>query len=112
MKDRRKNNGGARPNSGRKPKADELTIIENMDKALAPLEAWKSLALRVKEGDTQAIRLWLNYRFGMPKQSVDLTTKGESMQPISAPQIDLTKLSLEEKKALRDIITKSRETII
>lgn len=75
MEDKRKNNGGARPGAGRKPKADELTVIENMDRALVPAEAWQALASRVKEGDVNAIRLWLNYRFGMPKQTIDSSVR-------------------------------------
>lgn len=81
MEDKRKNNGGARPGAGRKPKADELTTIENMNKALAPADAWKALVSRVNEGDVQAIKLWLNYRFGMPKQSMDIKTTDLTSHP-------------------------------
>jgi hypothetical protein len=38
--------------------------------------------IRLKEGDTcQAIKLWLSYRLGLPKQQVDITTNGESIAP-------------------------------
>lgn len=66
--------GGKRPNSGRKPKADEIKVIEQMDAALAPSDAWEALANRVAKGDVQAIKLWLSYRFGQPKQDVNLNT--------------------------------------
>lgn len=74
-------NGGARPGAGRKPKADEIKLIEQMDAVAVPEEAWRALWAKCQEGDTQAIKTWLNYRFGMPKQSVDLTTQGEKVGP-------------------------------
>ena len=72
-------NGGYRPGSGRKPKADEIKIIEQMDAVAVPESAWKALWRKCEEGDTQAIKTWLNYRFGMPKQQVDVTTQGEKI---------------------------------
>lgn len=66
--------GGRRPNSGRKPKAEEIKIIEQMDAAKAPAEVWEALANRVEKGDVQAMKLWLSYRFGQPKQDVNLSS--------------------------------------
>lgn len=73
--------GGAREGSGRKPKADEITVIEQMDAVAVPSKAWQALWNKCVEGDTQAIKTWINYRFGMPKQSVDVTTQGEKITP-------------------------------
>lgn len=72
-------NGGYRDGAGRKPKADEIKIIESMDAVAVPEEAWKALWNRCKDGDTQAIKTWLNYRFGMPKQQIDVTTQGDKI---------------------------------
>ena len=80
--------GGKRKGAGRKPKADEIKLIENMDAVLAPKKAWEALAGRVKEGDTQAIKTWLAYRYGQPKQSIDLSTLGESINKIERVIID------------------------
>lgn len=74
-------NGGARPGAGRKPKADEIKLIESMDAIAVPEQAWKALWAKCQEGDTQAIKTWLNYRFGMPRQNVDVTTQGEKISP-------------------------------
>ena len=74
-------NGGARPGAGRKPKIQEIKIIEQMDAVSVPNEIWEALLFKVKEGDTAAIKLWLSYRFGMPKQQIDVTTNGESIAP-------------------------------
>lgn len=72
--------GGKRQGAGRKPKADELKLIELMDATKAPEEVWKKLAERIEEGDTQAIKLWTAYRYGQPKQSVDHTSGGEKIE--------------------------------
>lgn len=70
--DQRKNNKGTIGNKGgRPPKADEIKIIEAMDAIAAPAKVWEALFRKVEEGDTQAIKTWLNYRFGMPKQTID-----------------------------------------
>jgi NADPH-dependent ferric siderophore reductase len=73
--------GGARLGGGRKPKADEIKIIEQMDAIAVPEDAWRALWVKCQDGDIQAIKCWLNYRFGMPKQVVDVTTQGEKVTP-------------------------------
>lgn len=80
--DNRKNNGGhsTKGAAGRKPKADEIKIIEQMDTIAVPAKAWEALWLKCEEGDIQAIKTWLNYRFGMPKQMIDVTTQGDKIQ--------------------------------
>lgn len=80
--DGRKNNGGhsTKGFAGRKPKADEITMIQRMDATMAPEMVWAKLAAKVKDGDTQAIKAWLAYRYGQPKQSIDHTTKGDAIQ--------------------------------
>jgi hypothetical protein len=73
--DNRKNNKGTIGNKGgRPPKADEIKLIESMDAIAAPQSVWEALYKRVKDGDTTAIKTWLQYRFGMPKQTIDQTT--------------------------------------
>lgn len=71
MSDKRKNNGGKRENAGRKPKADEISMIENMDATKAPIEVWQKLAERVEAGSDTAIKTWLEYRYGKPTQTVN-----------------------------------------
>ena len=82
--DGRKNNKGTKGNNGgRPPKAAEIQLIEQMDAIAAPAEAWAALWVKVQEGDTAAIKVWLSYRFGQPKQSVDVTTQGDKVIPDS-----------------------------
>jgi hypothetical protein len=71
--------GGFREGSGRKPKADEIKVAEEMDAVLIPKAVWQALAEKVKEGDGQCIKTWLSYRYGMPKQSTDITTNGDNI---------------------------------
>jgi hypothetical protein len=66
------NHGGKREKAGRKPKADEIKLIEQMDAVCVPKEVWEKLYDKVKDGDTNAIKTWLSYRFGQPKQTVAL----------------------------------------
>ena len=63
--------GGYREGSGRKPKADEIKLAETMDSVKAPIEVWQRLAAKVDEGDTLAIKTWVQYRYGMPKQVIE-----------------------------------------
>lgn len=92
-----KKNGGARPGAGRKPKIDEITLIESMDSVLIPESAWIALAKKIDSGDTNAIKTWLQYRYGMPKQVIDQRTIN----------IDAGKLTDEEIKKINDNIEKS-----
>jgi hypothetical protein len=67
--------GGVREGSGRKPKAAELALAEQMDKVAPCEQVLNALYHKVLEGDTAAIKLWLNYRLGMPVQRVEQETK-------------------------------------
>lgn len=77
----KKGAGGARPGAGRKPKIQEIKLVEQMDAISVPDEIWKALLYKCKEGDTAAIKLWLSYRFGLPKQQIDVTTNGQNIAP-------------------------------
>ncbi len=74
-------NGGARPGAGRKPKVQEIKIIEQMDAIAVPQRIWEALLRKCEEGDTQALKLWLAYRLGLPKQQIDITSNGEKVAP-------------------------------
>ena len=73
--DGRNKNGGKRPNSGRKSKEDLNQMISNMDATKAPIKVWNMLADKVDEGDVSAIKTWLQYRYGMPKQVSEVEVK-------------------------------------
>ena len=69
-----KKHGGARPNSGRLKKDEVISLIESMDAIATPEEVWIALAERVNQKDVNAIKTWLQYRYGMPKQVIDQNT--------------------------------------
>lgn len=95
--DKRRNNGGHPTNGGRKPKADEIKLIEQMDAVMVPCEVWQALANKVKDGDVQAQKTWLGYRYGLPKQIVEQTNLN----------VDAGKLTDEEIKRINDQLDKS-----
>jgi hypothetical protein len=77
----KKKRGGPRPNSGRPPKIQEIKLIEQMDALCVPDKIWEALLMKCSQGDTNAIKLWLSYRFGLPKQQIDVTSNGEKIAP-------------------------------
>jgi hypothetical protein len=74
-------NGGVRIGAGRKPKIEEIKIIEQMDAICVPDKIWEALLYKCQQGDTNALKLWLSYRFGLPKQQIDVTSNGEKIAP-------------------------------
>lgn len=81
MTTKKENRGGPRPNSGRPPKIQEIKLIEQMDRICVPEKIWEALLYKCQEGDTAALKLWLSYRFGLPKQQIDITSNGENIAP-------------------------------
>jgi hypothetical protein len=77
----KKGAGGAREGAGRPPKILEVKLIEQMDALAVPEQIWNALLMKCAQGDTAAIKLWLSYRFGLPKQQVDITSNGEKIAP-------------------------------
>ena len=67
--------GGKREGAGRKSKAEEQELVEK----LSPLDevAFKALQVGLMDGQHWAVKLFMQYRYGMPKQVVDVTTKSE-----------------------------------
>lgn len=84
--DGRKNNSGTKGNKGgRPPKSDELKKLEMMDAVAAPEEVWYKVWELVQSGDMQAVKVWVEHRFGKPKETKDITTNGNdiNLTPIS-----------------------------
>ena len=92
--DDRKTNGGSRPGSGRKPKIDEIKLIEQMDAVMVPESVWMALSEKIESGDTNAIKTWLQYRYGMPKQVVEQTNLNIDEKELDEKEIQRIKKSL------------------
>ena len=72
--DKRKNNGGKRDGAGRPKKADELKLIEKLDNLIDNDDVIKTLGKQILKGDIKAMSLYFGYRYGKPKESVDITS--------------------------------------
>lgn len=78
--DKRKNNGGKREGAGRKGKAEEMQLIEMLNKHIDKDEAIQKLKAMIDEGDFKALQLYMNYLYGKPKETKDVTINAE--QPL------------------------------
>ena len=69
--------GGKRTGAGRKGKAEEQKLIEN----LTPMNATalKSLQEGLEKKEQWAVKLFFEYFYGKPQQRVDVTTNEESI---------------------------------
>lgn len=75
--DKRVNNGGAREGAGRPKKSDEAELIERLKKFDDIAEA--KLIEGVKAGSYPHLKIFYEYRYGKPKQIVDVTTNGNDI---------------------------------
>jgi len=62
--------GGKRPGAGRKPKADELKLIEK----LSPLEteAFNQLEKGIKSGSFPHLKIYFEYMYGKPNTNLNV----------------------------------------
>ena len=73
------NRGGMRQGSGRKSKAHEQKLIEKLDNVIEEYEVLETLKQLIINEDLRAVQLYFSYRYGKPKDSVDLNTSGEGL---------------------------------
>ena len=71
--------GGHRNGAGRKPKASEQKLIERLNNIIDEDEVLQVLKQLIKDGDLRAVQLYLSYRRGKPKDTMDLNTTGEGI---------------------------------
>jgi len=69
--------GGHRAGSGRKRK----DVMNSLQEKLSPYEATalQKLYEGVKNGEYQFIKLYMEYRYGKPKEQVDITSGGNEI---------------------------------
>ena len=93
-------NGGARPGAGRKPKADEIKLIESLqhldDVAISAIEEG------INARDYNYVKLFMEYRYGKPKQQVQLSNDPDNPFEKAAPIVNvyntLPPLAQDEKE--------------
>ncbi|QDP45783.1 MAG: hypothetical protein Tp1102DCM384591_25 [Prokaryotic dsDNA virus sp.] len=72
--DGRKKNGGVRTGAGRPKKVDEEKLIEKLDSIISNDDVIKKLGEMILKGDGRAMNLYFGYRYGKPKESVDINS--------------------------------------
>ena len=78
--DKRKNNGskpGGNPGAGRPPKSDELKLIEKLSEY--DDIAHECMLKGIEKGNYAFWNKFMEYRYGKPKERVDITTNEESL---------------------------------
>lgn len=82
--------GGKREGAGRKAKADETKLIER----LSPLDdiAFDALQRGVEKGDFAFVKMFMEYRYGKPKETVNMTSTNENIEVIRVVDIDGTEI--------------------
>ncbi len=63
--------GGKRAGAGRKPKADELKLIEKLDSLIDKDAVITKLLQMIEDDSFPALKLYMEYRFGKPKETVE-----------------------------------------
>jgi len=75
MADGRRNNGGhsTKGFAGRKPKADEIKLIEKLDSIIDKDAVIQKMLEMIEDDNFPALKLYMEYRFGKPKETVHNT---------------------------------------
>jgi len=74
----RKPRGGVRENAGRKPRMEEQLLIAKLDNIMTQDSAILALQKLIRQGDFRALQLYFNYRWGKPKEQIDVTSGGKA----------------------------------
>ena len=77
--DRRRFNGGNK-NAGRKSKSEEFKLVEALDKHIDRDDVILKLKEGIDDGDFKYLQLYMNYLYGKPKETKDITLTSE--QPL------------------------------
>jgi len=72
--------GGKREDAGRKSKSEEMQLIERLNEHIDKDEVIIKLKLMIDEGDFKALNLYMQYMYGKPKETKDITINAE--QPL------------------------------
>ena len=68
-----KEHGGKRNGAGRKPKADEIRLIDELTEAITPeewKEIWQAIGKEAKKGSAPHAKILLEYKHGRPKETI------------------------------------------
>lgn len=62
--------------NGRPTKAKELALISVMDNIITQEEAGRILVEMMRDGNVKAMELYLKYRYGTPRTTIDINQTG------------------------------------
>ena len=94
QEDKKKGRGGFRPGSGRPRRMDEAEIIKKLEPMAET--AFKVLESKIKDGDMNAIKLYMSYFLGMPTQKVESKIEGQ----LNQVSIEVVKPQLAKEEVL------------
>lgn len=86
--------GGARDGAGRKPKIDEIKLIERLDNVIDSDVAISKLKGLINDSNFNAIKLYFEYRFGKPKDSIDITSGDEAIKGFNLSKLTEKELAI------------------
>jgi len=69
--EKKQQHGGFRKGSGRKSKIEEIHFIEKLDNIIDNNEAINKLKELIYNKNFNAIKLYLEYRYGKPKETIE-----------------------------------------
>lgn len=71
----KKQHGGARKGAGRKSKIDEIAFLDKLDNIIDSDEAITKLKELIEADNFPALKLYMEYRFGKPKETIENINK-------------------------------------
>ncbi len=92
-KKKKNNHGGRREGSGRKPKIDELAFLDKLDNIIDSDKAIEKLKQLIEDDNFPALKLYMEYRFGKPKETIENINKNFN-----------TTLTEEEAKVIKKVL--------
>ena len=87
--------GGVRENAGRKPKADELRFIEKLDSIIDQDKAIETLKKLIEANNFSALKLYMEYRFGKPKEVIENINKNFDAGKLTEEEVKMLNKALE-----------------
>lgn len=92
----KKQHGGARKGAGRKPKADEIAFLDKLDNIIDSDEAIEKLKELIQDNNFPALKLYMEYRFGKPKETIENINKNFNSELTEKEAAAIKKVLLEK----------------
>lgn len=100
MADGRVNNGakkGEYRGQGRKPKSTELQLISKLDNIINSDDAIRKMKELINEGNFPALKLYMEYRFGKPKEVIENINRNFDAGKLTEEEVKMLKTTIESE---------------